>query len=87
MTGSDPKTDLHCYLQTARQAVVWKLDGLSEYDIRRPLTPTGSAAEAWIVGFRVVQGAGGALMFPAALAIADCVVTITARPSRRSCEM
>jgi EmrB/QacA subfamily drug resistance transporter len=33
------------------------------------LTPTGSAAEAWIVGFRVVQGAGGALMFPAALAI------------------
>ncbi len=33
------------------------------------LTPTGSAAEAWIVGFRVLQGAGGALMFPAALAI------------------
>ncbi len=33
------------------------------------LTPTGSAAEGWIVGFRVLQGAGGALMFPAALAI------------------
>jgi EmrB/QacA subfamily drug resistance transporter len=33
------------------------------------LTPTGSAAEAWIVSFRVVQGVGGALMFPAALAI------------------
>ena len=33
------------------------------------LTPTGSVAEAWIVTFRVVQGAGGALMFPAALAI------------------
>jgi EmrB/QacA subfamily drug resistance transporter len=33
------------------------------------LTPKGSAAEAWIVGFRVVQGAGGAIMFPAALAI------------------
>jgi EmrB/QacA subfamily drug resistance transporter len=32
------------------------------------LTPTGSAAEAWIVAFRAVQGAGGAIMFPAALA-------------------
>ena len=42
MTGSDPKADLHHYLRTARQAVVWKLDGLSEYDIRRPLTPTGT---------------------------------------------
>ena len=33
------------------------------------LTPTGSSAEGWIVTFRVIQGAGGALMFPAALAI------------------
>ncbi len=33
------------------------------------LTPTGTYAEAWIVGFRAIQGAGGALMFPAALAI------------------
>src|ERR1700722_15133511 len=33
------------------------------------LTPKGSFAEAWIVIFRVVQGAGGAIMFPAALAI------------------
>lgn len=33
------------------------------------LTPKGSLAEAWIVTFRVVQGAGGAIMFPAALAI------------------
>jgi EmrB/QacA subfamily drug resistance transporter len=32
-------------------------------------TPTGSVAEGWIVGFRVVQGVGGALMFPAAVAI------------------
>jgi EmrB/QacA subfamily drug resistance transporter len=32
-------------------------------------TPKGSVAETWIVAFRVVQGAGGALMFPAALAI------------------
>src|ERR1700759_4549169 len=33
------------------------------------LTPKGSIAEAWIVTFRAVQGVGGALMFPAALAI------------------
>ncbi len=33
------------------------------------LTPKGSLAEAWIVLFRVIQGAGGAIMFPAALAI------------------
>jgi EmrB/QacA subfamily drug resistance transporter len=32
-------------------------------------TPKGSLAEAWIVTFRVLQGAGGAIMFPAALAI------------------
>lgn len=42
MTGSDPKADLHRYLQAAREALVWKLDGLSEYDIRRPMTPTGT---------------------------------------------
>jgi EmrB/QacA subfamily drug resistance transporter len=33
------------------------------------LTPKGSIAEAWIVVFRAVQGVGGAIMFPAALAI------------------
>src|SRR6202789_3462237 len=33
------------------------------------LTPKGSLAEAWIITFRVIQGAGGAIMFPAALAI------------------
>lgn len=38
----DPKDHLHRYLRTAREAVLWKLDGLSEYDVRRPLTPTGT---------------------------------------------
>ena len=33
------------------------------------LTPRGGAAETWIVAFRAVQGLGGAIMFPAALAI------------------
>ena len=38
----EPKDVLRRYLQTARNAVLWKLDGLSEYDVRRPLTPTGT---------------------------------------------
>jgi uncharacterized damage-inducible protein DinB len=42
MTGSDPKADLRRYLQAAREALLWKLEGLSEYDIRRPLVPTGT---------------------------------------------
>jgi uncharacterized protein DUF664 len=42
MPGTDPKADLHRYLQQARDALVWKLDGLSEYDVRRPMTPTGT---------------------------------------------
>jgi uncharacterized damage-inducible protein DinB len=41
---SDPEatSDLHRYLQLSREALLWKLEGLSEYDIRRPLTPTGT---------------------------------------------
>ncbi len=42
MTGPDVKGDLHDYLRGAREILVWKLDGLGEYDIRRPLTPTGT---------------------------------------------
>lgn len=36
------KEYLHDELRWIREAVVWKLDGLSEYDVRRPLTPTGT---------------------------------------------
>ena len=32
-------------------------------------TPKGDIAEAWMIGFRLIQGAGAAIMFPAALAI------------------
>lgn len=42
MTGTDMKADLHRYLRAAREALARKLDGLSEYDVRRPLTPTGT---------------------------------------------
>src|SRR5579859_7653238 len=40
--AGEPKEDLHRYLQEARDAMLWKLDGLSEYDVRRPMTPTGT---------------------------------------------
>jgi uncharacterized damage-inducible protein DinB len=39
---ADMKADLQRYLQSAREALLWKLDGADEYDIRRPLTPTGT---------------------------------------------
>jgi len=42
MSESDPKADLRQYLQEERDALLWKLEGLSEYDIRRPLVPTGT---------------------------------------------
>jgi hypothetical protein len=42
MAESDQKADMKLYLQGARESLIWKLDGLSEYDIRRPLVPTGT---------------------------------------------
>jgi uncharacterized damage-inducible protein DinB len=38
----DPKTVLHHYLNEARHALVWKLDGLDERQARLPRTPTGN---------------------------------------------
>lgn len=42
MTETDLKDELHRYLKAAREALVWKLEGLSEYDVRRPMTRTGT---------------------------------------------
>ena len=39
---TDPKDTLKRYLQQSREALLWKLEGLGEYDLRRPLTPTGT---------------------------------------------
>ena len=35
MTAPDAKGDLQRYLQAARDALLWKLEGLAEYDVRR----------------------------------------------------
>jgi uncharacterized damage-inducible protein DinB len=42
MTTNDPKSVLKRYLQRGRDALLWKLEGLSEYDVRRPMTRTGT---------------------------------------------
>ena len=58
--SEDEKQRLHSSLAKAREAVIWKTEGLSEYDVRRPLTRTGtnllglvkhlSVGEAWYFG-------------------------------------
>jgi hypothetical protein len=40
--AADYKADLVNYLQEGRDVVLLKMEGLSEYDVRRPLTPTGT---------------------------------------------
>jgi Protein of unknown function (DUF664) len=40
--GSGVAADLHRYLQDARDSLVSSLEGLSEYDVRRPMTPSGT---------------------------------------------
>ena len=39
---ADAKSSLHSSLKSVRAAMLSKLDGLSDYDVRRPLTPTGT---------------------------------------------
>ena len=54
------KEYLHGDLRYIRATMLWKLEGLGEYDVRRPLTPTGTnllglikhltITEAWYLG-------------------------------------
>ncbi|MFD7427011.1 MFS transporter [Streptomyces sp. NPDC059818] len=41
--------------------------------------PTGDFAQAWLIGFRAIQGFGAALMFPAALAVVISVFPVERR--------
>lgn len=38
----DEKTCLHVALQRHRAAILWKLDGVSDVDLRRPMVPSGT---------------------------------------------
>lgn len=42
MTVTDEKSLLRVYLRHARDGLVWKLEGLSEREVRLPRTPTGT---------------------------------------------
>ncbi len=42
VTTIDLKSDLIGHLERLNQAVLHKVDGLSEYDLRRPMTPTST---------------------------------------------
>ncbi|GAA3411686.1 DinB family protein [Streptosporangium vulgare] len=42
MSAQDEQAMLLRYLQTTRDSLLWKLEGLTEYDVRRPMTPTGT---------------------------------------------
>lgn len=42
MTVETAKGSLIRSLQIGRDAMLWKLEGASDYDVRRPLTPTGT---------------------------------------------
>jgi hypothetical protein len=42
MDDGAAKTHLRHYLQSGRDALLWKLEGLDEYDVRRPVVPTGT---------------------------------------------
>jgi hypothetical protein len=42
MGAGGAKADLQRYLQVGREALLWKLDGLGEYDVRRPMVRTGT---------------------------------------------
>jgi EmrB/QacA subfamily drug resistance transporter len=52
-----------------RRIVVAGIAGFAATSLACGLTPHGGIAEAWLIGFRVLQGASAALMFPAAVGI------------------
>jgi uncharacterized damage-inducible protein DinB len=39
---SDEKESLHSFLDKQRDIMVWKLEGLSDEDLRRPMVPSGT---------------------------------------------
>src|ERR1700727_290253 len=62
-----------------RRVVVIGVIGFGVASAAYGFTPTGSIAAPWVIGFRVLQGAAAAGMFPAAVAIVVASFPVRAR--------
>jgi len=47
---------LHTHLQDARDALIWKVEGLNEADRRRPMTPTGTNLVGLVKHLTQIEG-------------------------------
>jgi hypothetical protein len=57
MTTGDEKALLHLRLRLERGALLWKVDGLDDADLRRPMTPTGTNLLGLVKHLTGVEGA------------------------------
>ena len=72
------------YLQTIREAVLWKLDGAGEYDVRRPLTPTGSNLLGLVKHLAYVELGYFVTSFGRPMPVPDCSPTPAPIPTTTS---
>jgi hypothetical protein len=57
LTTGDEKALLHTHLQVHRDALLWKLEGLDESELRRPMTGTGTSLLGLVKHLTGVEGA------------------------------
>ena len=57
LTTANEKSLLHTHLQLSRDVLIWKVEGLSEMDRRRPMTPTGTNLIGLVKHLTGVEGA------------------------------
>jgi hypothetical protein len=57
LTTGDEKSLLHIHLRLLREALLWKLDGLGEQELRRPMTDTGTNLLGVVKHLTGVEGA------------------------------
>lgn len=57
LTVGDEKALLHTHLRLQRDALLWKLDGLGDADLRRPMTDTGTNLLGLVKHLTGIEGA------------------------------